>query len=104
MLCKAFRNPAYKRKSDNTASRHPHNTVCHFGETFAFFVAMLFITNIPESAEVTKNIIIMAITKKLTMAGKGRYSKKRNISASGLSESLLSAPFASCKSNQIALL
>src|SRR5690606_37227402 len=103
ILCKAFNPPAFKSISAKTASKSPQPTVCHFGETEAFLVAILFMTNIPESAEVTKKIMIMALTKKLTISVRGRYSKKRNISASGLVANWLNAPLATLKSNHIAL-
>ena len=92
ILCKAFNPPALSNNNASTASNTPQNTVCHFGETFAFFVAMLFITNIPESAEVTKKIRIINITKKLTMEENGIYSRNLNIKASGSPASWLSAP------------
>src|SRR5690606_25971606 len=92
-----------KSRSAKTASKTPQTIVCHFGETRAFLDAILFITNIPESAEVIKKIRIIAIVKKLIVSVKGKYSKKRNISASGSVASRLSVPLAILLSNQIAL-
>src|SRR5690606_11397550 len=103
ILCKAFRPPALSNISANVANNNPHPTVCHFGEIRAFLVAMLFITSIPESAEVTKKIMIMAITKKLTISVRGRYTKNQNIRASGLVVNWLNAPLAKLKTNHIAI-
>src|ERR1700750_1138950 len=75
MLWSAFNPPAFNCKRESTASKIPQNTICHFGDLVEFLVAMLFMTNIPESAEVTKKIIMMAITKNPVRVDKGIYSK-----------------------------
>src|SRR5690606_33364518 len=87
----------------SAASITPQNTICHFGDFLALRVAILVITKIPESAEVTKKIMIIPITAKLDIVDSGRYSKNLNISASELEANLLNAPFATLRSNQIAL-
>src|SRR5699024_9421859 len=64
---------------------------------------ILFITNIPESAEVTKNMMIIDIVKKLVIELRGKYAKNSNINASGLLAIVLNAPSATFISNQMAL-
>src|SRR5690606_9699786 len=103
MLCKASSPPTLSSSKDNPPSSTPQPMVCHLGEMRAFLVAMLFITNIPESADVTKNMIIITIVRILANVLSGRYSKKRNIRASGSPAKLLSAPLAIFISKYIAL-
>src|SRR5690606_14514852 len=83
IVWRAFRPPALRSNNANTASRTPHHTTCHLGDFAAFLVAILFITNIPESADVTKKMTMIAITNPLVIEDKGMYSRNRNISASG---------------------
>src|SRR5690625_3978197 len=64
---------------------------------------MLSMTRIPESAEVTKKIMIILMTRMLEKEVSGRYSKNRKVRASGAVASALSAPSARWKSNQMAL-
>src|SRR5690625_6440444 len=64
---------------------------------------MLSMTRIPESAEVTKKIMIILMTRMLEKEVSGRYSKNRKVRASGSVASALSAPSARLKSNQMAL-
>src|SRR5690606_16513984 len=82
----------------------PQPIVCHFGAIRAFFVAILFMTNIPESAEVTKKTMMIAMVKKLTIVVRGRYCKKRNINPSGSGASLVSATSATFTDKRSALL
>src|SRR5690606_994746 len=103
ILCRAVKPPAFDSNGAHTASRIPQPTVCHFRGIPASFVAILVMTNIPESAEVTKKTMMIAMVKKLTILVRGRYSKKRNIKASGSVANLLNAPSATFPSNQIAL-
>ncbi|MNM89327.1 hypothetical protein D3C81_1015570 [compost metagenome] len=63
MVCKACNPPVFNNISAKMASRAPQNIICHFGDFSAFLLAILFITYIPESAEVTKKIIIIRITR-----------------------------------------
>src|SRR5690606_37389864 len=104
ILCKAASPPALSNNNASAESKIPHPTVCHLGEFLAFLVAILFITNVPESAEVTKKMMIMAIVKKLSIFVNGKYSRNRNIRASGLLANWLNAPLATLTSNHIALL
>ena len=104
MLCSASNPPAFNKNSAKTANSPPHPAICHLGEIFAFLVAMLFITNIPESAEVTKKIMMIPITIKLINLVNGRYSKNLNIRESGSVASALNAPSATWLSSHMALL
>src|SRR5690606_32413638 len=62
-----------------------------------------FMTNIPESAEVTKKTMMIAMVKKLTILVRGRYSIKPNNNASGSVANLINDPSATFTPNQIAL-
>src|SRR5690606_1421361 len=104
MLCKATKPPAFNNTRDIKANKLPHRTICLLEVLAAFLVAMLSITTIPESAEVTKNIMIIRITNKLVTLENGRYSKKLNISTSGLPAIRLKAPLACNLSIHMALL
>src|SRR5690606_15019455 len=103
ILWSASKPPAFNNNNANITSDIPQNTTCHFGDFLAFFVAILFITKIPESADVTKKIMMIAITTKLTIEESGRYSKNLNINAAGLDANSLSLPIATFRSNQTAL-
>ncbi len=63
IVCNACSPPVFNNMSAKMANKAPQKTICHFGDFGAFLVAILFITNMPESAEVTKKIIIIRITR-----------------------------------------
>lgn len=104
IVCSASSPPALSNISDNVAKSIPQNTIWILGDLLEFFEEILSITNIPESADVTKNMMIIEITIKLKILERGRYSKNLNIRASGSDTREVSVPCATLKSIQIALL
>jgi len=99
----ASSQPALSNIRANVARSIPQNTIWILGDLLEFLEDILSITSIPESAEVTKKMIIIARTIKLNTLESGRYSKNLNIKSSGSETKVLNAPFATLKSNQIAL-
>src|SRR5574344_1263188 len=84
------------------AVRTPQNTFCHLGEWGLLDVEILFITRMPESADVTKKMAIIAMAIALIYFAIGKYSKKVNSKISGLSTNFLKAPLAILVSTQMA--
>lgn len=103
IVCNASRPPALSSIRAKVARSIPQNTIWILGDLLEFLEDILSITSIPESAEVTKKMIIIARTIKLKTLESGKYSKNLNIKASGSETRALSAPLATLKSNQIAL-
>src|SRR5699024_884960 len=103
IVCNAWSPPTLRSNKARSASNPPKVIFCHLGEFFASRLAILSITSIPESAEVTKKIIITRMTMVLIISVKGRYFKNSKVNASGLEASIPRAPSAILKSNQMAL-
>ena len=85
-----------------TPSTTAQNKRCHTGERGSPREAIESTTYAPESAEVTKNTAINKIASHDTGPAHGRYSQKRNRSASTLPTVCASAPPAMCVSTQMA--
>ncbi len=80
------------------------NSRCQTGERAWPREAMLSTTKAPESAEVTKNTAMSTMVSQATGLNQGRYSKKRNSSASTFEAVCPNAPMATWVSIQMALL
>src|SRR5690606_31896127 len=103
MVCSDCNPPAFSNTKASNPNIPPQKTSCHLGEFVALLDEMLFITKMPESAEVTKKIKIIKIAKILTTFVNGKYSKNLNNKRSALSTTADNVPFAVCWSSHVAL-
>src|SRR3712207_4604065 len=84
------------------ANSTPQKAFCHLGEWGWLPDAMLFMTRMPESADVTKKTAIIMSANTQSGVARGNCSKKLKSSTSGLSASADSAPWARFMSIQMA--
>ena len=77
---------------DISASSTPQKAFCHLGELGALPDEMLFITRMPESADVTKNTAIMTMPSTHSAPAMGNWPKKLKSSMSGWSARAERAP------------
>ena len=85
-----------------TAISRPQKAFCHLGECGLLPVDILFITRMPESAEVTKKMAIITKASVQSPLAKGKLSKNENSRMSGWRTSAESAPCTTLRSIQIA--
>ena len=80
----------------------PQKAFCHLGDCGLLPVEMLFITKMPESAEVTKKMAIITKASAQRPLAKGKLSKNENSRMSGWRTRAESAPCTTLRSIQMA--
>ena len=94
IVCSDFSPAKLSNIKESDPIRAPKKRFCHMGVLLLLFEATLFITNIPESADVTKNIQMANTANVLVIVLSGKYSKNLNSKISGWSTMALRAPLA----------